>query len=72
MRKAGEGQIDFLLIKLKEARVTQVEHDTDESGSTRESVTMAFRKVEVEYRLQQASGGRGAAHVFTDELIESA
>ena len=69
MRKAGEGQVDYFLITLKEARVTQVEHATDDSGGTRESVTIAFRKVEVEYRVQQSSGGRGASHVFTDELI---
>lgn len=71
MRKSGEGAVDFFLITLKEARVTHVEQSASEDGSVREAVTFAFRKVEVEYRRQQASGGRGASHVFSDEIHPS-
>jgi type VI secretion system secreted protein Hcp len=69
MRKAGGEAVDYFFIKLQEARVAQVEHSTNEHGDTSEEVTFAFRKVEVEYRRQQGSGGRGASHVFTDEIM---
>jgi type VI secretion system secreted protein Hcp len=72
MRKAGGEAVDYFFIKLEQARVTQVEHATNEQGDTREEVTFAFRKVEVEYRRQAGSGGRGASHVFTDEIVPSA
>ena len=71
MRRAGEGQVDYFFITLKEARVTQVEHSTGDDGATRETVAFAFRKVDVEYRRQQESGGRGASSVFNDELFRS-
>ena len=73
MRKSGGGEaVDYFFITLKEARVTQIEHSTNEQGDTHESVTFAFRKLEVEYRRQEKSGGRGASHVFTDEIVPSA
>jgi type VI secretion system secreted protein Hcp len=70
MRKSGgEPAVDYFFVKLQEARVTQVEHLSDDQGDTRETVTFAFRKVEVEYRRQQKSGVKGASSVFTDEVI---
>jgi type VI secretion system secreted protein Hcp len=69
MRKSGGEKLDYFFIKLKEARVTQIEHSADEQGDARETVTFSFRKVEVEYRRQEQSGGRGASNVFTDEII---
>jgi type VI secretion system secreted protein Hcp len=72
MRKSGGDNVDYFFITLKEARVTQIEHSTNEQGDTHEAVTFSFRKVEVEYRRQEKSGGRGASHVFTDEIVPSA
>lgn len=69
MRKSGGEAVDYFFIKLKEARVTQIEHSTNEHGETGETVTFAFRKVEVEYRRQEGSGSRGASNVFTDEIV---
>jgi type VI secretion system secreted protein Hcp len=69
MRKAGEGQQDYFLLTLSEARVTSVEHAVGDDGGTREIITFAFRKVEVEYRPQQKSGGRGGSHIFNDEIL---
>lgn len=71
MRKSGGEMIDYFFIKLQDARVTQIEHGCDDNGDTRETVTFSFRKVEVEYRAQEGSGGRGASHVFTDEIVAS-
>jgi len=69
MRKSGGEAVDYFFIKLKEARVTQIEHSANEHGEASEVVTFAFRKVEVEYRRQESSGGRGASSVFTDEIV---
>ena len=69
MRKSGEGAVDYFLLTLKEARVTHVEHDVADDGDAREVVTFAFRKVEVDYRRQEAGGDRGASHVFSDEIF---
>jgi type VI secretion system secreted protein Hcp len=69
MRKSGGDAVDYFLLTLKEARVTQIEHGATEDGGTNETVTFAFRKVEVEYRKQQVGGGRGASHTFSDEIL---
>jgi type VI secretion system secreted protein Hcp len=69
MRKSGGEAVDYFLLTLKEARVTQIDHGVSDDGGTRETVAFAFRKVEVEYRKQQAGGSRGASHMFTDEIL---
>jgi type VI secretion system secreted protein Hcp len=69
MRKAGSGQLDYFTLKLSAARVTAVEHSSDDTGETLETVAIAFNKVELEYRTQQQGGGLGASFVFQDELV---
>jgi type VI secretion system secreted protein Hcp len=69
MRKAGEGQVEYLTITLKGARVSHLDHSVDETGDVREVVTILFTKVEVEYRPQQATGSVGGAFVFQDEIL---
>lgn len=68
MRKAGEGQKDFLRITLKGARISGIDVECAGDGDLEESVTVAFTKIEVEYSPQQSSGGRGGAYIFTDEV----
>jgi len=68
LRRAGGDQEPFLIITLKEARITSLQHQGDADGETRETVTFAFNKVEVEYRPQKATGQRGGSTTFTDEL----
>ena len=71
MRRAGGVQEDFFIVKLEKARITSVQHTGEADGSTRETVTIAFTKVEVEFRPQKATGGRGGSHVFSDELTQN-
>jgi type VI secretion system secreted protein Hcp len=71
MRRAGGQQEPFLIITLKSARIVSVQHDAGSDGDTRETVSIVFTDVEVEYRQQRASGGRGASTVFTDSLPNS-
>ncbi|MFM2053870.1 MAG: hypothetical protein RL456_1907 [Pseudomonadota bacterium] len=68
MRKAGEGQQDFLRLTLKAARIVSIDIQAGGDGDVTECVTVAFSKVEVEYMPQQRTGQRGASHVFTDEV----
>lgn len=68
LRRAGGEQEDFLIVTLKNARITSLQHQGDAEGGTRETVTIAFTKVEVEYRPQKSSGQRGGAAIFNDEL----
>lgn len=70
MRRAGGEQEAFFTVTLKEARITSLNHVAEPNGDTRETVTIAFTKVEVEYRPQKASGGRSGSQMFTDELLE--
>jgi type VI secretion system secreted protein Hcp len=68
MRRAGGVQEDFFIVTLKSARITSLHHEVDGDASTREVLTLAFTEVEVEYRPQRSSGGRGGSTVFTDSL----
>jgi type VI secretion system secreted protein Hcp len=69
MRKAGAEQMDYFLVTLGNARVSALDHATDDQGNTLETVTLVFAKVTVEYRPQTSTGGRGGAFVFQDEVI---
>lgn len=71
MRKAGEGQIDYFLITLKGARISQIEQSVDATGAALEMATILFTKVEVEYRPQKSSGSKGGAFVFQDEILSA-
>jgi type VI secretion system secreted protein Hcp len=69
MRRSGEGQKDFWRITLKKGRVVSVDYDTSADGETVERVSLSFTEVDVEYRIQEATGGRGAAHTFSDQIF---
>jgi len=71
MRRAGGSQEDFFIVTLQQARITSVQHTGEADGTTRETLTIAFTKVEVEYRPQKTSGGRGGSMVFNDELVQN-
>ena len=69
-RKAGSGQQDFLVIKLKEVMVTAVSTGGSEDGSGfGESVALGFAKIRVEYRRQQADGSMMAGSVFEWDVL---
>ena len=71
LRKPGLGQEDFFTITLSGARVVGLDIDFDASGETVERASFAFTKIDVEYRVQGASGILGAASTFTDELLSA-
>jgi type VI secretion system secreted protein Hcp len=72
MRRAGGTQEDFYTIKLQGARITSVQQGAESDGETRETVSIAFTKVDVEYRPQRATGLRAGSTSFSDELPQNA
>ena len=55
-RKAGKDQQEFLVIKMNDVIITSVAEEDDGGPHRLETVTLAFAKVEVEYRPQKADG----------------
>lgn len=68
LRRAGGAQEIYFTIKLEMARVVSQRHETGADGHPRESIAIAFRKIEVQYTPQASSGMRGGTTVFADEI----
>ena len=66
-RKAGKGQQEFLVIKMNDVLVTSVA-DSDSDGGLMESVSLAFAKVDLEYRPQKPNGSLDAGLHFKYDL----
>jgi len=67
-RKAGKGQQEFLVIKMSDVIVTSVQQHDEGGKSQVESVTLAFAKVDVEYKPQKADGSLDAGIHFKYDL----
>jgi type VI secretion system secreted protein Hcp len=55
-RKAGKGQQEFLVIKMNDIIITGVSLGDSSAGGTSENVTLAFAKVDLEYKPQRPDG----------------
>ena len=68
---AGAGTQDYLVIKLREVRVTSVTLADVESDAQPpvESVTLSFTKVEYAYRPQKPNGSLGPAVEFKFDIV---
>ena len=66
-RKAGKGQHEYLVIKMNDVIVTGVTHGGSSDGHS-ENVTLAFAKVNVEYKPQKADGTLDAGVHFKYDL----
>jgi type VI secretion system secreted protein Hcp len=67
-RKAGKGQQEFLVIKMNDVIVTSVS-DSDSGGDgLSENVTLAFAKIDLEYKPQKPDGTLDAAVAFKFDL----
>ena len=57
VRKAGKGQQEFLIIKMTDVMVTSVSTSVSAEGDAAvEGVTLAFAKVDLEYKPQKPDG----------------
>ena len=66
-RKAGKGQQEFLVIKMNDVIITSV-HTRDSDEGRSESVSMAFAKVDLQYKPQKADGSLEAGIHFKYDI----
>jgi type VI secretion system secreted protein Hcp len=66
-RKAGKGQQEFLVIKMSDVIITSVS-ESDGGDEQVETVSLAFSKVDVEYRPQKPSGALEAGIHFKYDI----
>jgi type VI secretion system secreted protein Hcp len=66
-RKAGKGQQEFLVIKMNDVIITAVS-DSDSADDGLETVSLAFAKVNLEYRPQKADGSLDAGIHFKYDI----
>ncbi len=67
-RKSGKAQQEFLVIKMNDVIITSVAEDDESGGSQVETVTLAFAKVDVEYRPQKRDGSLDAGIHFKYDI----
>jgi len=67
-RKAGKGQQEFLIIKMDDVLVTAVTEDGSDEGDRLETVSLAFAKVDLEYRPQKSDGSLDAGIHFKYDI----
>jgi len=69
-RKAGKGQLEYLIVKMNDVIITGVVHggnaNQEETGS--ETVSLAFAKVDFEYKPQKADGSLDVGIHFRYDL----
>jgi type VI secretion system secreted protein Hcp len=66
-RKAGKGQQEFLIIKMNDVIITSVV-ESDGGDGPSERVTLAFAKVDIEYRPQKSDGSVQAGIHFKYDI----
>jgi len=64
LRKSGEGQKDFLTIKMKQVFVSSVRPSAMSGGDVTELVTLTYDDIEFAYKPQDAKGGLGGEVKF--------
>ena len=67
-RKAGKGQQEYLIVKLNDVIITGVTHGGAGGQQLSESVTLAFAKVDLEYKPQKQDGSLDAGIHFKYDL----
>ena len=67
-RKAGKGQQEFLIVKMNDVIVTAMADADSSDGGSMETVSLAFAKIDVEYRPQKADGSLDAGIHFKYDL----
>lgn len=68
-RKAGKGQQEYLTFKFRDVLVSSFQTaGTEELAAPTDSVSLAFAKIEVEYKPQKSDGSLGAPVAFRYDL----
>jgi type VI secretion system secreted protein Hcp len=69
-RKAGEGQQEYIVVKMTDVMITNVS-SSGSGGEMTESVALQFAKVELEYKPQKADGSLDAGLFFKYDLKQN-
>ena len=67
-RKAGKSQQEYLIVKMNDVIITSVTHSGGNSVTASEQVSVAFAKVDFEYKPQKPSGSLDAGIHFKYDL----
>ena len=67
-RKAGKGQQEFLIVKMNDVIITGVTHGGSGDSGHSENVSLAFAKVNVEYKPQKPDGSLDAGIHFKYDI----
>jgi type VI secretion system secreted protein Hcp len=70
-RKSGRGGFEFLFVKMNDVLVTSVQTQANGNVLPEEAVSLAFAKIEVDYKEQKANGSLGATTSFLWNLKEN-
>jgi type VI secretion system secreted protein Hcp len=69
-RKAGEGQQEYIVVKMTDVLITNVSA-SGSGGDMTENVALQFAKVELEYKPQKADGSLDAGLFFKYDLKQN-
>ena len=67
-RKAGKGQQEYLIVKMNDVIITGVVHGGATGSPASETVSLAFAKVDLEYKPQKPDGSLDAGIHFKYDL----
>ena len=67
-RKAGKDQQEYLIVKLNDVIITGVTHGGSAGGPATENVSLAFAKVDLEYKPQRPDGSLDAGVSFKYDI----
>jgi type VI secretion system secreted protein Hcp len=70
-RKAGEGQQEYIIVKMTDVIVSNVSSTGGTGGDMTENVSLNFAKVELEYKPQKADGSLDAGLFFKYDLKQN-
>jgi type VI secretion system secreted protein Hcp len=67
-RKSGKGQQEFLIVKMNDVIITAVSHGGTAAEPAAETVSLAFAKVDLEYKPQKPDGSLDTGVHFKYDL----
>jgi type VI secretion system secreted protein Hcp len=67
-RKAGKGQQEYLIVKMNDVIITSVSNGDTDAGPHVETVSLAFAKVDLEYRPVKPDGSLDAGVHFKYDI----
>ena len=69
VRKAGQGQLEYLVITMTDVLVTAVSPSVSAEGDATEGVVLTFAKVDLEYKPQKPDGSLDAGVHFRYDVV---